>query len=48
VDRATQGFVHDPFQQVRRADCVAEFFQCHRESVSGAVTIDLRQDRRGC
>lgn len=48
VDRATQGFIHDPLQQIRCADCVAEFLQCHRESILAAVTVDLFQNRRGC
>ena len=45
VDRATQGFVHDPFQQVRRANRVSKFLQGQSESIFGAVAIDLGQNR---
>jgi len=41
MDRATQGLVHDPLQQVRCADRVSQFLQCHCKSIPGAVTVDL-------
>ena len=47
VNRATQGFVHDPFQQVRRANRVSKFLQGKSEAISGAVAIDPGQDCGG-
>jgi hypothetical protein len=43
ADRATQGLVNDPFQQVRYANRDSKFLQSKSKSASGAVAIDPGQ-----
>ena len=41
----SQGFIHDPFHQVRCMNRVSKFLQGQSESIFGAVAIDLGQNR---